>query len=98
MHDQIANGFYRSRQWQKCRAAFVEAKGGLCERCLARGLVVPGVQVHHKIRITKDNLDNPAVTLNWDNLELLCAACHEAEHQRTVKMRTDPYGRVSLDA
>lgn len=96
MHDQFANGFYGSTEWQKCRAAYRKAKNGLCERCLARGLIVPGTEVHHKVRITPKNMKNPAITLNWNNLELLCAACHEEEHKRTVVMRTDLYGHVDI--
>ena len=75
-----AKQFYGSRAWQDCRKAYAKSVGGLCESCLARGLVVPGVQVHHKTPITPDNIGNPDVTLNWDNLMLLCKACHDAQH------------------
>ena len=91
---RVADPFYSSEAWKRCRKAYRE-KVILCERCLKRGLAVPGTQVHHKVRITADNMDNPAVTLNWDNLELLCDDCHKAEHGRST-WRTDKWGRVEL--
>lgn len=75
-----AKRFYGSPGWKKCRAGFAKSRAYLCERCLARGLIVPGTEVHHKIPITPDNINDDRITLNWDNLVLLCAACHDAEH------------------
>ena len=36
--------------------------------------------VHHKIRITAENVHDPEITLNFENLELLCRRCHNDEH------------------
>lgn len=97
MHNQFANGFYGSQAWKKCRTAYRQYRGGLCERCLARGLIVPGTEVHHKQYLTPDNLSDPAITLSWDNLELLCQACHDAEHEHDVQLRrTDANGHVEI--
>jgi 5-methylcytosine-specific restriction endonuclease McrA len=54
----------------------------LCERCLAKGKYVPGDEVHHKIHLNPDNINNPEITLSWDNLELLCQSCHQSHHHR----------------
>ena len=54
--------------------------GGLCERCLAKGMYVPAVIVHHKEWLTPENISDPNVTLNFGNLEALCRECHEEEH------------------
>lgn len=78
---EYAKGFYGSRAWKNCRAAYKAYRGGLCERCLAKGLYNPGVIVHHKIYISPENISNPNITLNWDNLELVCRACHDEEHE-----------------
>lgn len=80
MAKEFAKAFYKSRAWQECRQAFIIASGGLCNRCAARGLIVPGYIVHHKIILTPDNINDPNVALNFDNLEYLCHACHDAEH------------------
>ena len=96
MHDSFANSFYNTYAWRKCKSAYKQKVGGLCERCLKRGLIKPGTQVHHKIRITPENMTDPAVTLSFDNLELLCDRCHEEEHGHQSKWRTDKAGRVEL--
>ena len=93
---RFAHDFYVSRAWTKCRNAYRTAQGGLCERCAAAGLIVPGDAVHHKIRLTPDNIDDPNITLNWDNLILLCASCHEKEHRRPKRWKVDEYGHIEL--
>lgn len=101
MHEQFANRFYSSGAWKQCRREFVKARGRMCERCLAKGLIVVGtkerpLEVHHKIPLTPENIDDPAVALDWDNLELLCKDCHETERQRANGRRwlVDDEGRV----
>jgi 5-methylcytosine-specific restriction endonuclease McrA len=102
--NQFAQRLYSSYAWQRCRAEKLKRTGGLCERCLARGLIVPGVEVHHKIHLTPENFTDPEIALNLENLEVLCAACHRDEHARendskfprAEKMRTDFFGRVEI--
>jgi 5-methylcytosine-specific restriction endonuclease McrA len=75
MARDFSKKFYNSKEWIKCREAFKQSKYGICERC-----GMPGEEVHHKIYLTPDNINNPYITLNWDNLELLCSSCHSKEH------------------
>jgi len=75
MAQAFAKWFYESKEWRKCRNSFFRYKHGLCERCGGAGLIV-----HHKVRITQQNVHDANVTLNWDNLELLCQDCHNKEH------------------
>ena len=87
--------FYTSRAWRRCRKSFLASKGGLCEICAQKGLIEPATQVHHKTHISPDNVDNPAVTLNYANLMALCDACHsEIHHER--RWRCDAAGKVEL--
>lgn len=90
-----AKAFYVSQPWIKCRTAYAKSRGNLCERCAERGLIVPGDEVHHKIRLTPANVKDPSVALNWDNLELLCKDCHIKEH-RPVQWRADENGHVDI--
>ena len=53
---------------------------GLCERCLAKGYIVPAKIVHHKIYLNEENFGDPEVMLSFDNLEALCLECHNKEH------------------
>lgn len=82
MRDDGRNFIYGTRRWQQCRLAYKKSVGGLCERCLSRGIIRPGYMVHHKRYITAENVTNPDIVFNWDNLELLCRECHAAEHTK----------------
>lgn len=72
---RIGDKIYHTQAWRKLRQLKYHQEHGLCERC-----GMPGDIVHHKIYITKDNVDDPDITMNIDNLELLCIECHNKEH------------------
>ena len=91
----FAKEFYASWVWIKCARAYKKDKAGLCERCLRKGLLVPGDEVHHKIKLTPENINNPSIALNWDNLELLCKDCHIKEH-RQKRWRADEEGHITI--
>ena len=92
---EFAEKLYKSKAWQRCRKAYAAKAGGLCERCLARGLVTPGEIVHHRIHLTPNNVSDPTITMSFDNLELLCRNCHGKEHGNCEKrFEVDELGRV----
>ena len=91
----FAKGFYHSPAWKHCQAEYVKRAGGLCERCLAKGLIVPGVIVHHKIHLTPEVIDDPSITLNPDNLELLCRKCHGFVHRPEKRYSVGELGRIT---
>ncbi len=101
VHEQFANAFYSSGAWKRCRRDYADSVGNMCERCRKKGLIVVGtrarpLEVHHRIPLTLENIGNPAVTLNWNNLELLCKDCHEEERQRRQqRWRVDADGKVT---
>jgi len=72
---EYAESFYKSVKWQRCRDAYFLSQQGICERCMN-----PGKIVHHKTYITPLNIGDVNITLNPDNLELLCIVCHNKEH------------------
>lgn len=76
----VDSSFYKTTAWKKCRAGYIKKCGGLCERCLAKGLIVPGYIVHHKIHLTPDNVNEPSIALNYDNLMYVCERCHNEIH------------------
>lgn len=86
----FAYNFYTSWEWRKCRADYLK-KEPLCERCGQ-----PATQVHHKIKLTPDNIKEPAIALSFSNLEALCESCHQQEHRPTIRWRCDPMGHVKL--
>ncbi len=93
---EFAKEFYQSQAWKECRSAFMKSRRGLCERCLAKGLIVPAAIVHHKIHITPENITRPEIVLSWDNLEAVCRQCHADLHGAKSGRRftVDELGRV----
>lgn len=92
MSKEYAESFYKSKQWKECRKAYAKSKGGLCEDCLINGKYTAGEIVHHLINISPKNIDNPDITLNWNNLRLVCRECHAKQHgakQRRYVIETD---------
>lgn len=75
MSKEFAKPFYNSAAWKKCKAVYIKSVHGLCERCDK-----PGYIVHHRKVLTPNNINDPNITLNHDNLEYLCLDCHNAEH------------------
>lgn len=92
---EFAKEFYGSRAWKATRRAYRKSVGGLCERCLKAGRYTPGEIVHHKIHLTPQNVNNPSVTLDWGNMELLCRECHAEEHGRQRRYVILEDGRIS---
>lgn len=84
MAKDFAKSFYNSRQWKKCRQYIFNKYHGLCAKCGE-----PGKIVHHKTYLTPYNIDNPDVTLNEDNLVLLCKDCHEKIHSEAKSVIRD---------
>ena len=61
----FAERFYKSKRWQKNRDDYADSVGGLCESCAAKGLVVPGEIVHHRVELTPENIQDPAITMGY---------------------------------
>ena len=96
MAKEYAKPFYKSAAWLRCRDSYIRSVGGLCERCYAKGLIRAGVIVHHKCYISPENINDPTVTLNYDNLELLCQECHNNEHfEQKKRFFVDGFGKVT---
>lgn len=97
MAREFAKAFYSSKAWQECREEYARSKRHLCEDCLARGIIQAGEIVHHKQPITPDNINDPTITLNFDNLRLVCRKCHAEEHgAKTTRYTVDEFGRVFI--
>lgn len=93
---EYAKQFYSSKAWQECRKAYAKSKKNLCEKCLEEGLIVPGELVHHKIHISPNNIHDPNVTLDFNNLELLCRQHHMNIHTGKMHRYTvDELGRIA---
>lgn len=93
----FAESFYKSKRWQATAKAYAKSVGRLCEPCAAQGLTVPGEIVHHIVELSPDNIHDPAITLAWSNLELVCRECHAIRHPKSRRKRrytVDAHGNV----
>ena len=96
---EFAKAVYKSKRWQHTREAYLRSVGMLCERCAKKGLAVPAEIVHHKIWITPQNVNDPDIVFNFQNLEAVCRECHAQEHDANPKRWTvDEFGRVTVVA
>lgn len=80
MAKEWAKGFYNSDAWQMCRDGFIAERisvdGGMCQICHE----MPGYIVHHKVHLTATNINDPSISLCWDNMEYVCKHCHDVLH------------------
>ena len=87
---KVLHNFYKSPAWLAARELKIMSVNGLCERC---GQI--GIEVHHKERLSVENVRDTSISLNQDNLELLCRECHNKEHDRfNSKIRFDVDGNL----
>lgn len=91
---EFARTFYKGKAWQNTRKAYVKRVGGLCEECLKQGIYRAGEIVHHKIELTPENINDPVISLSWDNLILLCRDCHAKAHGNKKRYKVDEFGRA----
>lgn len=93
-----AVSFYKSAAWKNCREYVYRRSRGLCELCLKRGLIIPGEIVHHVVELTPENITNPAIATNPENLVLVCRECHAEQHPKergkNKRYKLDELGRV----
>ena len=86
MSREFAGSFYQSAAWVKCRASYIawrrSVDGGMCERCHE----VPGKILHHKVELSPENINNPDITLGFDNLMYVCHNCHDQIHGNVSQM------------
>lgn len=88
MGRDFAKQFYASTAWKNCREVYKKKMCYICERC---GDVA--TEVHHIQPLTPDNIHNPEVTLNFNNLMCLCHQCHTDIH----KNHLDTYRKKNDD-
>lgn len=97
MAQEWAKNFYRSNKWMRCRNAYIQQRittdGGLCEECHDR----PGYIVHHKVILTANNISDPEISLNENNLEYVCKSCHDLFDGHGIRRAAAPLCRFDAD-
>jgi 5-methylcytosine-specific restriction protein A len=77
---QAYRGLYNTRQWRETRRLQL-MRHPLCERCLGRGYTRQATEIHHR----KAHKGDWGLFLDPENLESLCASCHNSEAQQQEK-------------
>lgn len=83
MAREFAKHIYNSQKWKKLREYIFVKQHGCCARCGG----VKNLQVHHKIWLTPNNINDMDIVYGEDNLELLCHDCHALEHLKKSPTR-----------
>ena len=61
--------------WDRLRKQIMTRDCGLCQPCLARGVVASADAVDHKVPKAEGGTDDP------ENLQAICRPCHDAKTQ-----------------
>mgnify|MGYP001113623276 CR=1 FL=1 len=82
--------FYGSPAWKKQRKYRLQMDSYRCARC---GGVA--VDVHHKTKLTENNISNFEISMVLENLESVCRKCHNKEtHLKPSPYRFDSDGNL----
>lgn len=77
MAKAFAKSFYNSKEWINVREGILMRDKYLCVKCGA-----PAEEVHHIIHLSPENIGDPKVSMNPENLVSLCKDCHFKEHYK----------------
>lgn len=74
--------FYTGKSWHDFRIALIAERGPVCERC--HKVVTDPLDLigHHKKELTAENFNDSLISLNPDNVMLVCHSCHDTIHER----------------
>lgn len=73
--------FYKSTGWKRKRKGILRRDNYECQECKRQGGYSKATDVHH----IKHLEAHPELALHDDNLESLCAACHNRLHPEKLK-------------
>lgn len=91
MAKPFAKPFYKSKAWEQARSMALSRDNHLCQDCLKSGIITQAEEVHHIIELTPENINDPSINTDLNNLVCLCHACHTRRHLTKEK-------RFSIDA
>lgn len=96
MAKDFAKQFYKTKAWKNTAKLYLKKQRGWCEECIASGIFTEANIVHHKIELTPQNIVNPDIALDFENLEAVCRSCHLKLHgAKSRRYQVDEAGRVN---
>lgn len=87
MNKQQYHKYLRSKEWQKIRLDLLMVKGFKCERC--ENVYKPKFLHVHHLTYKRIGREEP------EDLEVLCAGCHNSEHDINPKKRKHKKKKVN---
>jgi hypothetical protein len=78
----ILKSFYASGEWQAFRAVIIAERDPICQEC---GKIIANpldCHVHHIKELTPENVNDVMISLNPENVLVVCHDCHDKEHHR----------------
>ena len=76
------HAFYCSKAWRDLAMRLKIERGGKCERTGEMFDDMSQLIGHHKVELTEDNVSDPNIALNPDNIEIISFKEHNKEHRR----------------
>lgn len=80
--------FYKSKEWERFRQVIISERSDFikkvnyCAKCGKQIVNRYDMIVHHINELTEQNVNDVSVSLNPDNVEIICFNCHNKEHAR----------------
>ena len=97
MSQEFSTPFYHSKAWKTTQEAYMAASIEVpgvgvcppyaCERCFQAGRLTAAEIVHHIVWLTPENVNDPDIAINPDNLMRVCRDCHAAIHYPGFEQR-----------
>ncbi|MBT2735146.1 HNH endonuclease [Bacillus sp. ISL-7] len=78
----VLKSFYASEKWINFRLGLINERGTKCSRCGERIAKSRDLIGHHKIELTPENVHDYTISLNPDQVDLVCFDCHNKDHNR----------------
>ena len=96
---EFAKEFYHSLAWIKTRDYVLKRDLHLCQECLKKGKLTPAKAVHHIIHLSPENIGDPHISLDPNNLESVCQDCHaelHREYRGDERFYIDEFGEIQI--
>ncbi len=86
------DALYKSKQWQEKRKKIIERDHNECQRCkIVKHKYSKGNIVHHIVELR----DDVELMLEDDNLETVCAKCHNELHpEKRIKYKRKRFNNI----
>jgi len=78
----VLKSFYAHESWQQFRAAIIAERGPVCQKCKMVIANSSDCILHHIKELTPENVRDYNISLNPENILIVCHGCHDKEHNR----------------